>query len=339
MLKRRLGTAITLGALVLGVIAAACSGGDDGETLTIYSGRTRDLVEPILESFSKDTGVHIRVRYGDTAELAATILEEGRNSPADVFFAQDAGALGAMVEAGRLKELPDGLLRMVPEPYRAPDTRWVGVSARARVLAFNPDRVREQDLPASVLELTDAKWRNRVSWAPTNGSFQAFVTALRRVKGQDAARNWLVAMKANGARAYSNNVAQVQAVAAGEVDVALVNHYYLYPLLKEHGEGFKARNHFFTDGDIGGMVNVAGVGILDTSKHDATARKFIEYLLSRDAQQYFADKTYEYPLAEGVTPPAGVPALSTLKPPAVDLNGLHDLAGTLALLRETGVLP
>lgn len=338
MARRRLGAAITLGALALGAIAAACGGGDGGETLTIYSGRTRDLVEPILESFSKDTGVHVDVRYGDTAELAATILEEGRNSPADVFFAQDAGALGALGGAGRFKELPDGLLRKVPEPYRAPDKRWVGVSARARVLAFNPDRVREQDLPASVLDLTDAKWRNRVSWAPTNGSFQAFVTALRRVKGQDAARNWLLAMKANGTRTYPNNVAQVQAVAAGEVDVALVNHYYLYPLLKERGEGFKARNHFFPDGDIGGMVNVAGVGVLDTSKHDATALKFIEYLLSREAQQHFANKTYEYPLADGVKPSAEIPPLSTLRPPAVDLNGLSDLPGTLTLLRETGVL-
>ncbi|TAK76223.1 MAG: iron ABC transporter substrate-binding protein [Dehalococcoidia bacterium] len=338
MVNRGLGTAIALGALFLGVLAAAC-GGDDGETLTIYSGRTRDLVEPILESFSKETGVHIRVRYGDTAELAATILEEGRNSPADVFFAQDAGALGAMVEAGRFKELPDGILQRVPQQYRAPDKRWVGVSARARVLAFNPEKVREQDLPASVLELTDAKWRNRVSWAPTNGSFQAFVTALRRARGQEGARDWLLAMKANGTRAYANNVAQVQAVAAGEVDVALVNHYYLYPLLKERGEGFKARNHFFTDGDIGGMVNVAGAGILDTSKHDAVARRFVEFLLSREAQQYFAEHTYEYPLAAGVTPPAEVPALSTLQPPAVDLNGLHDLSGTLALLRETGVLP
>ncbi|MGH2377198.1 MAG: iron ABC transporter substrate-binding protein [Candidatus Limnocylindria bacterium] len=323
-------------ALVVAVVSTGCQAGE--RTLTIYSGRTRSLVHPVLEQFSKDTGIAIRVRYGDTAEIAATILEEGANSPADVFFAQDAGALGALTDAGLLQVLPDEVLGKVPEPFRSPDGRWVGVSGRSRVIAYNTDRVTPADLPASVLEMTDPKWRGRVGWAPTNASFQAFVTALRVDRGEAAARDWLVAMKEN-ARVYPNNITIVQAVAAGEVDVGLVNHYYLYPFLEEQGEGFKARNHFLGGGDIGALVNVAGAGILETSKNVADARRFVEYLLGPAAQRFFAEETYEYPVIDGVSTAAELPPISSLQPPDVDLNGLADLEGTLALLRETGVLP
>jgi iron(III) transport system substrate-binding protein len=256
-----------------------------------------------------------------------------------VFFAQDAGALGALVAAGRLRPLPDGLLDDVPAQFRSSQGLWVGVSGRSRVAAYIPDRVRDQDLPASVLGFTDPKWRGRVGWAPTNASFQAFVTALRLTNGEAATRDWLVAMKANNTRSYGNNIAQVQAVAAGEIDVGLVNHYYLYPFLGEQGQGFKARNHFFKNGDIGAMINVAGAGILNSSKNEPAARRFIEYLLSRDAQEYFAKETYEYPLVAGVPISSEIPPLSTLQPPAVDLDKISDLEGTLRLLRETGVLP
>jgi iron(III) transport system substrate-binding protein len=205
---------------ILGPLIAGCSGGNEG-TLTIYSGRNRDLVHPILEQFSKDTGIKIRVRYGDSAELAATILEEGDNSPADVFFSQDAGALGALADHNRLQALPESALNRVPATYRSRAGLWVGVSARSRVVAYNTEFVREQDIPASVLGLTDSKWRGRVGWAPTNASFQAFVTALRQARGEAEAREWLLAMKNNGTRVYPNNIAIVQAVAAHEIDLGL----------------------------------------------------------------------------------------------------------------------
>ena len=336
-LARRLIGIGSLAVVIAALTVAACGGDDDA--LTIYSGRSDGLIGPLLEQFTSDTGIEVKVRYGGSAELAATILEEGGNSPADVFFAQDAGALGALAGKGRLQPLPDSLLERVAPSFRAADRQWVGVSGRARVLIYNTDRINESDLPASVFDFTDAAWRGRVAWAPQNGSFQAFVTALRLSQGESVARDWLEAMRENRTRAYVNNTAIVHAVAAGEIEVGLVNHYYLYPFLEEQGSGFKARNYFFSNGDIGGLINVAGAGILDSAENVTDARRFIEYLLLPAAQRYFADETFEYPLVEGVPISPELPPLSTLRPPSLDLNQLSDLQGTLELLQDAGVLP
>lgn len=323
--------------LLLSFAAAACGG--NGDSLTIYSGRTQSLVQPLLEQFSEDTGISVRVRYGDTAELAATILEEGGNSPADVFLAQDAGALGALAERGLLSELPAALLDRVPPAFRSPDGVWVGVSGRARVVAYNPERVRVEDLPDSIFGFTDPRWKGRIGWPPTNGSFQAFVTALRLLEGDDGARSWLDGIRANDPKEYPNNITALEAVASGEVDVAFVNHYYLFRFLEERGQGFSARNYYLPGGDAGSLINVAGVGILDSAGDRKSGERFIDYLLSRGAQEYFATETYEYPLIEGVELHPDLLPLSELQPPDIDLSGLSDLQGTLELLRETRVLP
>ncbi len=339
---RRSAVAITfplIGAVVLAAVAIAATGCGGEDALTIYSGRSQDLVQPLLEQFADETGIDIRVRYGETAELAATILEEGDNSPADVFFAQDAGALGALTAEGRLAELPSALLQRVPAAFRSPDGLWVGLSGRARVVAYNTDSVSPDELPDSILDFTDPKWKGRIGWPPTNGSFQAFVTALRLTEGEEGARAWLEGIKANGARDYPNNVAALEAVANGEVDVAFVNHYYLFRSLAEEGDGFSARNYYPKGGDPGALVNVAGAGILRTSDKTDQARRFIDFMLSREAQQYFADETFEYPLIEGVETHPDLVPLAELEPPEIDLSDLADLKTTLDLLRETGVLP
>ncbi len=310
-----------------------------GDGITIYSGRSQSLVGPLIERFSKETGIAVKVRYGDTAELAATILEEGNRSPADVYFAQDAGALGALQQRNRLDRLPDALLSAVEPKYRSPDGRWAGVSGRARVAAYNTDKLRESDLPRSILDFTDPKWKGKVGWAPTNGSFQAFVTALRVQRGDDAARRWLREMKANNTKEYPNNTAALQAAASGEIEVALINHYYLYQL-RQQRSNVPVRNYFFKGGDPGALVNVAGAAILTSADHKEQARRFIEYLLSPAAQKYFADETYEYPLIrQSVSIQPDLLPLAQLEPPNIDLSRLADLEGTLKMLRETGVLP
>ena len=263
-MKRRFVLLPLLGCLLAAVIASACGG--DGDALTIYSGRSSSLVEPLLEQFSKDTGIKIRVRYGDSAELAATILEEGKNSPADVFFSQDAGALGALADENRFRLLSTALLDLVPQEFRSVDGLWIGISGRVRVVTYNTETTALTDLPSSVTDFTKAEWKGRVAWAPTNGSFQAFVTGMRVLMGDEFTRTWLEEMKENGARDYSNNTSIVQAVADGEIDVGLVNHYYLYRFLAEQGPEFKARNYFLTGGDVGALINIAGAGILDSSK-------------------------------------------------------------------------
>ena len=307
-------------------------------TITVYSGRTEKLVAPVIERLKKETGVDVKVRYGDTAQLAAAILEEGKNSPADVFFAQDAGALGALVNAQRLVKLPDSTLNKVDARFRAPKGEWVGLSGRARTVVYNTNALKEADLPDSLLGFADAKWKGKIGWAPTNGSFQAFVTALRVTAGEDTAKKWLEGVKANNPKVYQNNTAIVQAVGAGEIEVGFVNHYYLFAFLKEQGEAFPARNYHPRAGDAGSMINVAGAGVLDTSKNPKAAEKFIEFMLNKDSQQYFADQTFEYPTIEGIkTHPQLVP-MSQIKTPQIDLGSLADLDKTLKLLRDTGVL-
>ncbi len=240
-------------------------------TITVYSGRTKSLVGPLLDQIGQDTGVEVRVRYGDTAQLAAAILEEGSRTPADVFFAQDAGALGALSKAGMFTPLPDSLLNRVDPKFRSPKGEWVGVSGRARVVVYNTQLLKESDLPDSIQGFTDPKWKGRIGWPPTNGSFQAFVTALRKMEGDQKAREWLEGIKANNPKAYKDNTAALLAVAAGEVQVGFVNHYYLFNQIKQKGESFPVRNYYPKKGEIklGTLISIillhammAGSGML-----------------------------------------------------------------------------
>jgi len=306
--------------------------------LVIYSGRSESLIGPLMTTFTTESGQQVSVRYGETAEMAATILEEGRNSPADVFFAQDAGALGALAAAGRLRPLPTELLEQVPAPFRSSQGNWIGISGRARTVVYNTDLVAESELPDTIWGFTDPRWQSQLGWAPTNGSFQAFVTALRLLEGEERARAWLQAMIANDIKVYANNTAIVEAVIKGEIAAGFVNHYYLLRAQAERGGNLPARNHFLAGSDAGALVNVAGVGILDTARHPEAALSFVRFLLSPTAQRYFVEQTREYPLVAGIAPVPELKPLSELATPDLDLNRLSDLQGTLALLQEVGAL-
>lgn len=312
--------------------------GSFAQTLTVYSGRNEEFVAPVIEDFTEETGIQVEVRYGDTAELAATILEEGGNSPADVFLAQDAGALGALADAGLFTALPAATLGRVEARFRSADDLWVGVTGRARVLAYNTDAVAEADLPGSVFELTDERYQGRVGWAPTNGSFQAFVTAMRVLEGDERTREWLEGMIANGVQVYADNSSQLEALERGEIDMALVNHYYLFRFLAEQGESFPVRNHYFGDADLGSLINVAGAGILATTDQPEEAQRFVDYLLSEGAQQHFTDAVFEYPLVSGIPTNEMLPPLAEIETPDLDLSNLDDLEGTLELLSDVGAL-
>lgn len=314
------------------------TGDSEPGRLVVYSGRTEDLVGPVIANFEAATGIQVDVRYGDTAELAAVLLEEGEVSPADVFIAQDAGALGAVAKEGLFAELPSSILERVEERFRSPQGLWVGVTGRARVVAYSTERLSEDDLPDSILGFTDPIWRGRIGWAPTNGSFQAFVTALRHVEGEDVARQWLEGIIANQPRVYPRNAPAVEAVAAGEVDVAFVNHYYLLRLKAEHGGDYPVANYYLKGGDTGALINVAGAGIVKHSKNMAAAERFLEYLLSDEAQKYFAENSFEFPLVPGIERNPELPSLDEIETPDIDLSDLDDLERTLELLRDVGAL-
>ncbi len=334
---------LALGLVALALLPAACgedggsAGGSDGE-LVVYSGRNGGLIGPLIDRYEAANDIDLKVRFGDSAELAATLLEEGENSPADVFYSQDAGALGALTLEGRLQELPDEIVEQVEPRFRAPGGEWVGVSGRARVVAYNTETLSEDEMPESIMDFTDPEWEGRIGWAPTNASFQAFVTAFRVLEGEEAARAWLEGIQANNPLVYNNNTATLEAVASGEVDVGFINHYYLFRQLEEQGEDFPARNYFFQEGDIGGLINVAGAGILDTATNQEAAEAFVSFLLSPEAQTYFRDETKEYPLIEGVDADPMLPSLAEIQTPEIDLSELDDLQGTLELLEELGIL-
>ncbi|MGL6280386.1 MAG: iron ABC transporter substrate-binding protein [Gaiella sp.] len=334
-MKKRIVIAGALGALAL--LAAGC-GSDDASTLTVYSGREEELVAPLFEQFTEETGIDVDVRYGDSAELAATIAEEGDNSPADVFFAQDPGSLGAVDD--QLAELPAETLGQVEPRFRDSAGRWVGTSGRVRTIVYNTDALDESEVPDAVADVTDPVWKDRVGIAPTNASFQAFVTALRLTEGDDAARAWLEGMKANGARTYEKNTPIVEAVAAGEIDLGLVNHYYV-GLVKEEQPDAPVENHFLAPGDPGGLVSVAGAGVLASSDDAESAERFVAFLLSQPAQEFYANEAEEaeYPLVDGVAAAEGLVPLDELKGPDVDLSAFGaELEATVELLRETGWL-
>lgn len=327
--------------LLVAVIAAgglaACSS-DDADELVIYSGRNENLVRPILEQFEEERGIKISVRYGDTAEMAAAILEEGDNTRADVFLSQDAGALAALAERDLLAELPEASLDVVAERFRDPEGRWVGLSGRARVFAYNTEKLTEADLPDDVFELTQPEWNGRVGLPPTNASFIAFVSAMTEQYGRDRTKQFLTDLKANGLKTFDNNIVTIEAVADGEIDLGLVNHYYLYSEFEERPDLPVANFYPGQRSGEGTFVNVAGVGIIAGTDQSEAAQEFVDFMLDVEAQEYFSEETTEYPLRDGVEADENLPPLESIKTIDVPLADLgKDLEASLDLINEVGL--
>jgi iron(III) transport system substrate-binding protein len=319
-------TAVVVIALLLTLASAGCSS----------SGRTQNLVGPLLERFNRETGIAIDVKYGDSAELALLLDEEGDRTPADVFLSQSPGATGFLAGKGRLRQLDAGLLDRVDPRFHHRDSHWVGISGRQRVLVYNAKLVAEADLPDSVLDLTDDRFAGKVAVAPSNGSFQDFVTAMRQLEGEAATAGWLKAMVANKPRTYANNNAIVEAVSRGEVQMGLVNHYYNYRFQQEN-PGTPSRNHSFADGDVGALVIPSTASLLAGTDKADEASRFVEFLLSPEAQRYFSDQTFEYPLVKGIPAAPGLPALASLHSPEYDVDALGGgLQQTVELIRSSG---
>jgi iron(III) transport system substrate-binding protein len=321
---------------VLFLLVVVLLGTTLAEKLTVYSGRNQAFVGPVIDAFEIATGIKVEVRYGKSSPLAALLLEEGTSSPADVFLSQDAGGLGALANVQLLKVLPDNILNRVEPRFRSQRGQWVGVTGRARVLVVSAS-IDKAHYPASIFNLTDAKYRGRVGWAPANSSFQSFVTAMRKIHGDTRTAGWLRGMIANDTQTYPKNTPQVDAVGRGEIDFGLVNHYYLYRFTGDNPD-FPALNYYLPDADIGSLINVAGAAVLANSDHSETALRFVAFLLSHTSQLYFASVVNEYPLVKGVPVNSRLLPLDELNTPDIDLSDLSDLQGTLDLLWETGAL-
>jgi iron(III) transport system substrate-binding protein len=306
-------------------LVAACSSGSstDESTLVIYSGRAEELVAPLFADFTEETGIATEVRYGGSSELAATLTAEGEGTKADIFFAQDPASLGAV--ASMMRILDADTIGQVNPDFNDREGHWVGISGRARVVVYNTDS--DIPLPQTIDDMTDPIWADQLGIAPTNASFLAFVSAMILERGEEGTRAWLEALAANNPVDFESNAPIVEATDNGELEGGLVNHYYLLRLRAE-GLGEHAENHYIPAGDVGSLVMPAGVGIMAVTDRPDAAQRFVDYLLSRTAQTFFATDTFEYPLVEGEAPPEGAPALSEINTPEIDLS---DLAGVLDL--------
>jgi iron(III) transport system substrate-binding protein len=330
--KKRYGLAALALVPIIALSGCATTPSDSAESITIYSGRSETLISELLDTFTQETGIEINVRYGDSAELAAQILEEGDNVQADVFFSQDAGALGALAKEGLTRSLPTDITDLVDASYKSKDSQWIGVSGRARVLVVDPAKVTE--LPTSYKDLMDPSWKGRIAIAPTNASFQAFITAIRITEGEKAAKDFLEAMKEN-AVLFEKNGLILQAVEDGVVDAGLINHYYWFELENEKGVGnMNSELVWFEDQDAGNLINVAGVAALSVNP---SANVFVKWLLGDTAQNYFVERTREYSLT-GVPDVAGVKPFGDIKAPDIDLSDLDSLEETLKLIQEARLL-
>lgn len=343
----RLASAATAAVFAAGLLAACGSddnsdnGGADeaaesADSLVVYVGRDEELVGPLLDQFTEETGIEVEARYAGSAELAALLLEEGDQTPADVFLSQDAGALGAIAAEGLFDELPSEITEAVYPELSSTDGSWVGLTGRARVFVYDSEELTEDEVPGTVDSFTEPEWSGRVGFPPGNAGFQAFITGYRVLEGDDAARAWLDAMVDNDFQEYERNGPTLDAVNEGQLDIALVNHYYWYQRAAEQGEeNMRAQMKFADAGDPGGLINATGAGVLSDNP---AAIEFIEYLLSDEGQDYFVTETYEYPAVPGIAAPEGLPSLEDYEGPQIDLSDLADLETTVQMIQDAGML-
>ena len=355
-MKRLFSVSLVL-TLVLSLLG--CGGGEQDE-LVIYSGRSKPLVDSLVQVYQQQTDIPVRVKYGTDAQLLAALQEEGDQTPADVFWANTTGALGNAVNNDLLTTLPDTLATR-PTRFTPSNQRWIPVTTRFRVLAYNSDTVSPEDLPDSVLDLPEqTQFEGRIGWTPAYSSFQDFVTALRVTTSRDSARTWLNEMQNLNPKSWSSNTPMVRALEAGEIDVALTNHYYVLRLKHGGAEGeyegeeegeeeeeeaaprasAPVEMYHFEDGDVGNLALVTGAGALQTSDQSDAAHQFLRFLLSEQAQSFAATQVNEYPVVSGTpVPDYMISAEKALKlSPEFDVQRLQEMDPTLKLLRDVGAL-
>ncbi|MBT9259866.1 MAG: extracellular solute-binding protein [Clostridiales bacterium] len=308
------------------------------KSITLYAGQHKEVVEPLVKAFEEKTGITVRIRWGETGELPNQIAEEGARSPADVIWIEATPPLVGLKERGLLAPLPEDVLAAVPAPYRDPEGQWVSASLRLRAVVYNPDLVKEAEIPASILDLASPRWEGQVAYAPS-GAFQGQIEAMVQSFGEEKTLEWLRWLKAHG-EMYKNNTAITKAVNDGRVALGLINNYYFYIQKAELKDQLKARIYFYTNGDPGGQVLGAGVAVLKHAPNPEGAQAFVAFLLSEEGQKLMAQNSYEYPVREGVPANPALPPFSEVDPKNSDRFGpayLTDYQRALKLLQEAGI--
>lgn len=307
----------------------------DPVSLTLYNGQHKEVGEAIAKAFEAKTGIHVNVRKGSSNQLASQIVEEGERSPADVIYSEESPPLNKLGEQGLLAKTDAATLQVLPKEYVASNDTWVGITARVRVVAYNPKLIDEKDLPASVLEFSQPQWQGKVGFVPTSGAFQEQAVAIIKLHGMDAAEEWLTGLRAFG-KTYSNNMVALKAVENGEIATVLVNNYYWFALQREKGQ-LDSKLHYFTGGDAGGLITVSSAAVLKSSKHPKEAQQFLAYMTSEEGQRVITQTTAEYPLRKGLESDRGLKPFSELQAPKVTPADLGNAEEALELEREVGL--
>jgi iron(III) transport system substrate-binding protein len=338
----RPGRAIASTIATIGVVTALAGCGDssasDAETLTVYSAQHESLVRAMVEGFTEETGIELEFRDANDSELANQIVQEGDASPADVFLTENSPAIDVVDKEGLLAPVGEETLGQVGEQYRPESGDWVGFAARSTVLGYQPDAISEAELPASLLDLANPEWKGRVGIAAGGADFQAIVSAVLALRGEDATRTWLTGLEEN-AEIFASNTAVMKAVDEGQIDVGVMYHYYWYRDQAENGlVGDDVKLHYFRNQDPGAFVSVSGAGVLASSDQPEAAQRLVEWLTSPAAQKRLADSSaLEYAVGVGVASADVLPPLEELQAPDVD-PGLLNAPQVTELMQEVGLL-
>lgn len=330
-------------AIALATALAGCGASSSTDSasgpITVYSGQHEQTMSALVADFTKRTKIAVKLRSADEASLANQVLREGGASPADVFVAENPPALTVLERKGLFAPVAAATLAKTPARLNDPQGRWVALSARAAVLAYNTGELKPAQLPARLQQLAGVAWHGKIGFAPTETDFQPLITALATLHGTSAATAWLKALKDNG-KVYDDNEALIAAVNRGEVAAGLVDHYYWYRLRDEVGKAnVHSALHYFAAGDAGSLVDVSGAAVLKSSKHAKAAQRFLDYLVSKPAQTIIAtSESYEYPVGSGVQTQRDLKPFGELKPPKIGVDDLGDGAGALQALRDVGLI-
>ncbi|MGY2129453.1 iron ABC transporter substrate-binding protein [Blastococcus sp. SYSU DS0617] len=336
--RRALPALLTSAVVLTGLAACGNSEASDAETLTVYSAQHESLVRTMLEGFTDETGIELEFRDANDSELANQIVQEGESSPADVFLTENSPAIEVVDQAGLLAPIDPETLEQVEAAYRPESGTWTGFAARSTALIHNPDEIAEDELPASMLDLADPEWEGRVAIAAGGADFQAIVSAVLALEGEEATREWLTGLERN-AEIYASNTAIMKAVDEGEVPVGITYHYYWFRDQAQDGlVGDDAELHYFRNQDPGAFVSVSGAGVLASSDQQEDAQRLVEWLTGPEAQERLAESTaLEYAVGVGVDSADALPPLAELQAPDVDPGSL-DAAKVTELMQDVGLL-
>jgi iron(III) transport system substrate-binding protein len=332
---------LALGAAGLTACGGPVLGSPSSGSLTLYSGQHAETTQAEVAAFERQTGIHVNVRSGDENALVQQIEQEGSTSPADVVFTENSPALMSLEGKGLLAPLPQTTISEVPARYSSPAGKWVGVSARASVIVYNNSQLAGGQAPESVLDLANPRWKGKLALAPTETDFQPIVTSIALANGNQAALQWLKAVRSNASgHVDPDNETVISDVNRGQAELGVVDHYYWYRMAKNVGSaGLHSQIVYLAPRDPGYVIDVSGAGVLKSSRHKTEAEQLVSFLVSATGQETLvASNSFEYPLRAGTTEPPGLKPFAELKPAPITIAQLGDGSVALRLLQQAQVL-